>query len=432
MKIVHIIPGSGGTFYCQNCLRDNELILTLRAHGHDIKMVPIYLPHNVDGNGIMGDTPVFYGAINIYLKEKLPFYRHAPEWVERLLDSEKLLQMAAKKSSSTRASGLEEMTLSMLDGELGRQATELDHLIRFLDKEIKPDVIHLSNALLIGLARRLKNDLNAAVVCSLQDENEWIDPMRPEYRQLTWNKMSERAADVDAFIAASRYYADRSQKQMNLPPEKLHVVYGGIDPKHYKQAALDLDPPVIGYLCRMSEYFGLGIIVDAFIHLKQTTAFSNARLNLMGGYTGDDKPFVNKMLKKLASAGYDQDVTVFDDFSIESRVKFLESLSLLSVPVPGGEAFGAYMVESLAAGVPIVQPAVGGYPEFVAATGGGVIYEPNNPVRLAEAMADLLTHPQKLRQLAEQGRSNVLAKYTMDHMARRIISIYEQVSSPAQ
>ena len=68
-------------------------------------MVPMYLPLNVSGKGIMGDTPVFYGAINIYLKEKLSFYRHVPEWFEHLLDSEALLQLAAKKAGSTRASG---------------------------------------------------------------------------------------------------------------------------------------------------------------------------------------------------------------------------------------------------------------------------------------------------------------------------------------
>ena len=55
MKIVHIIPGSGGTFYCQNCMRDNELIKALKDNGHDVHMVPMYLPLNVDVEGLMGD-----------------------------------------------------------------------------------------------------------------------------------------------------------------------------------------------------------------------------------------------------------------------------------------------------------------------------------------------------------------------------------------
>jgi len=215
MKIVHLIPGSGGTFYCQNCMRDNELIKTLRQLENDVLMVPLYLPLSVETTGVIGDTPVFYGAINIYLKEKIPFYRHVPMWIEKILDSESMLKMAARKSGSTRASGLEEMTMSMLDGENGRQATELDHLIKFFKEDIKPDVVHLSNALLLGLARRLKNDLNIPVVCSLQDENEWIDPMREKYRSQVWAKMAERATDVDAFIAASKYHSKKSQQTMD-------------------------------------------------------------------------------------------------------------------------------------------------------------------------------------------------------------------------
>jgi glycosyltransferase involved in cell wall biosynthesis len=427
MKVVHIIPGSGGTFYCQNCLRDKELIKNLRAMGNDVIMVPIYLPHNIDGTGIMGDTPVFYGAINVYLKEKMPFYRRAPLWIERLLDAESLLQMAAKKAGSTRATGLEEMTLSMLDGEHGRQSSELEHLITYLKEEIKPDIVHLSNALLLGLAKRLKNDLNASVVCSLQDENEWIDPMSQAYQKQTWDKMAERAVDVDAFVAASRYYADRSIQQLRLPPEKVHVVYGGIEPERYETATLDLDPPVIGYLCRMSEYFGLGIIADAFTILKQDDAFKNTKLHLMGGYTGDDKPFIKKVMRKLKSKKVSEDVILFEKFGIEDRIQFLKSLSVLSVPVPGGEAFGAYMIEALAAGVPIVQPNAGGYPEFVANTGGGVIYEPNDPEHLAETLAKVLSDRDKLKNLAQNGKEKVTSQYTMTSMASKIVDIYKEI-----
>ena len=429
MKIVHIIPGSGGTFYCQNCMRDNELITSLKQLGHDVHMVPMYLPLNVDIEGLMGDTPVFYGAINMYLKEKLPFYRHAPDWMERLFDSESLLQFAAKKAGSTRASGLEEMTISMLLGEQGRQATELDHMIKFLDMHIKPDVVHLSNALLLGLAKRLKNDLNTTVVCSLQDENEWIDPMREEYKDKVWNLMAERAQDVDAFIAASRYYADKSIQQMNLPPAKVHVVYGGICFDGYEQSPLDLNQPAIGYLCRMSEYFGLGVVVDAFIKLKQHPQSKNLKLYATGGYTGDDKPFVMQMKKKLTKAGVIQDAEFLEEFDRPNRIRMLKKLSVLSVPVLTGEAFGAYQVEALAAGVPIVQPNIGGYPEFVEQTGGGVIYEPNDGDHLAEAIQALLLDPGRLQKLGQGGREHVLKRFSMRQMAENIVDIYQKKSA---
>jgi glycosyltransferase involved in cell wall biosynthesis len=428
MKIVHIIPGSGGTFYCQNCMRDNELIKALREFGNDVLMVPMYLPLNVDTKGIMGDTPVFYGAINIYLKEKFSFYRLAPVWLERLFDSERLLQLVAKKSGSTRASGLEEMTISMLMGENGRQASELDHLIQFLNKEIQPEVVHLSNALLLGLTHRLKKDLGTAVICSLQDENEWIDPMSKPYQKKVWELMAEKANDVDMFIAASQYYADRSKKMLNLPSKKVKVVYGGICLKGYQPSPLPLDPPVIGYLCRMSEYFGMGILVDAFIKLKMDSPFKNLKLYLTGGYTNDDKPFVEKVKRKLQKKGVFEDVVIFEEFDRENRIKFLTSLTLLSVPVPGGEAFGAYQVEALAAGVPIIETKVGGYPEFVEKTGGGIIYEPNDAEHLAEAIANLLSNPDKIRELGETGRKVVLDQFSMKQMAENIMGIYQTVS----
>ncbi|MFC1492564.1 glycosyltransferase family 4 protein [candidate division KSB1 bacterium] len=429
MRIVYIVPGSGGTFYCQNCMRDSELIKSLKMNGIEIYTVPMYLPINVDNHESVDGTPIFYGAINIYLKEKLSFYRHAPMWLEKIFDSQPLLKYAAKKSGSTRATGLEEMTISMLMGEDGRQASELDHLIKFLEKNIKPDIVHISNALLLGLAHRLKNDLGAKVICSLQDENEWIDPMSDEYQKTIWDLMADKAADVDLFIAASNYYSEKSKKLLKIKEENISVVYDGINLDGYEISSLPFDPPVIGYLCRMSEYFGLGIIVDAFIRLKQGLRHKDLKLYLTGGFTSEDKIFVNEMLNKASGYGFDKDIRIFDDFSRENRIKFLKSLTLLSVPVPTGEAFGTYQLEALAAGVPIVQPNIGGYPEFIESTGGGIIYEPNNAENLANAVSSLLSKPDQVRKLGSQGRKAVQEKYSMKDITDNIINLYTGLMS---
>ena len=132
-------------------------------------------------------------------------------------------------------------------------------------------------------------------------------------------------------------------------------------------------------------------------------------------------------MRKLKSNKVSDDVTLFEKFGIEDRIQFLKSLSVLSVPVPGGEAFGAYMIEALAAGVPIVQPNAGGYPEFVANTGGGVIYEPNDPKHLAKALAGLLSDKDKLKNLAKNGKEKVITQYTMTSMAGKIVDIYKGI-----
>ena len=264
-------------------------------------------------------------------------------------------------------------------------------------------------------------------MCSLQDENEWIDLMSGDYQKKVWALMAERAADVDMFVATSTYYAEKSRQLLSIPAEKIQVVHGGINLDGYELSPLPFDPPVIGYLCRLSEYFGLGILVDAFIHLKQDKRFQDVKLNLTGGYTGDDKVFVDKMLRKLNHHGYGKDVTIVEKFNKEHRIQFLKSLTLLTVPVPSGEAFGAYQVEALAAGVPIVQPNVGGYPEFIEATGGGIIYEPNDSTSLAQAIASLLNDPEQVRILGAHGRKAVIEKYSMSNMAKNMIEVYDSL-----
>src|SRR5699024_8531769 len=162
--------GSGGSFYCGNCMRDSKYFKAFKDLGHQVVKVPLYLPIFEDAHDLE-EVPVFYGAVNLYLKQQFPLFRHMPSFVEQALDSKGVLNMDARKAGSTRAKGLEEMTISMLLGENGGQKAELDKLIDWLANDAKPDVVHLSNALLLGLAKQIKTRLKIPVICSLQDED---------------------------------------------------------------------------------------------------------------------------------------------------------------------------------------------------------------------------------------------------------------------
>ena len=319
------------------------------------------------------------------------------------------------------------MTLSMLRGEDGNQASELDRLVQYLATEIQPNVVHLSNALLLGLARRMRADLGCKVICSLQDENEWIDPMDETYQRQVWGLMAEKAVDVDRFIAASRYYSQLSQEKLGIPASKIHVVYAGIHLDGYEKSPLPLDPPVIGYLSRMCESLGLGILAEAFLRLKRDPDFGDLRLHITGGRAAEDKPFIRGLLKTLKREGCEDSVRIFEAFDRPDRIGFLKSLTLLSVPVPAGEAFGTYQIEALAAGVPIVQPDAGGFPEFVEATDGGVIFSPNDSETLAETIASLLRQPDRIRHHAEAGNRAVQEQFSIDTTVRNMARIYEDV-----
>ncbi|MDQ1257733.1 MAG: hypothetical protein QG656_2339, partial [Candidatus Hydrogenedentes bacterium] len=75
MKIFHLTPGSGGTFYCQNCYRDAALLRALRRRGHDVMMLPMYLPIFSDTDGASTHSPIFFGGINVYLQQRFRLFQ---------------------------------------------------------------------------------------------------------------------------------------------------------------------------------------------------------------------------------------------------------------------------------------------------------------------------------------------------------------------
>src|ERR1051325_1481610 len=177
MNIVQLTPGAGAMF-CGNCLRDNALVRELRTMGHSVTMVPLYLPLKLDEEDQSSANPVFFSGINVYLGQKSHLFRNAPGWVRNLFASRPLLSWAAGRAAKTRAQDLGELTLSMLRGEQGNQAQDLDELLRWLNDAAEwPGVVCLSNALLIGVGWRLKNELRAPVVCSLQGEDSFLDSL---------------------------------------------------------------------------------------------------------------------------------------------------------------------------------------------------------------------------------------------------------------
>jgi glycosyltransferase involved in cell wall biosynthesis len=426
MNIVQIIPGSGGSFYCGNCLRDSKFVDSLKKNGHQVVKVPMYLPLFSDEHDI-AEIPVFYGAISIYLKQLYPIFRKAPAWFDRFLNSKPLMKLAAGMAGSTNAKGLEEMTVSMLLGEEGDQKEELDKMVDWIAEHVKPDVVHLSNALLLGLARRFKQKLNVPVVCSLQDEDVWVDVMKPSSRQMVWKLMSERAQDVDAFIPVSNYFAGVAHDRMEIPAEKMHIIHLGVDPADYPFVNAQNKARNIGYISRMNAENGTDIVVDAFILLKKELRFSDVNLHLTGGWTGDDVKYLKQQKKKLTDAGLMHQVKIWDEFEGAHRMEFLSQVQLISVPVRNGEAFGIYLSEAMASGIPVVQPRLGAFPEIIETAGGGVVYEPNTPEALAEALSSLLVNPSKIEKLSLEARQSVEAYFDINKQANKMVDVYQRL-----
>lgn len=431
MNIVQITPGAG-KMYCGGCFRDNTLVASLRRRGHSVTMVPLYLPLTLEEKDQSEGTPIFFGGISVYLDQKSSLFRAAPRWVHRLFASPLLLKLAAGSAAKTRAEDLGDLTLSMLRGEEGKQKAELDELIGWLRKHNRPDVISLSNLLLAGLARGLKKELGVPIVCSLQGEDFFLDGLPAAFRDQCWETLAQRAEDVDLFIAPSFYFADLMSRRLRIPSTKMKVIYNGIDLDGYdaKNDVKD-QTPTVGYFARMCREKGLDLLVDAYIELRKRGRTGNVRLKIGGSCGPADEPFVAGQREKLKAAGCLDEVEFHPNLSREEKIRFLKSLTVFSVPALYGEAFGLYVIEALAAGVPVVQPRHAAFPEILRATGGGTLAE-TNASALTDALEYYLLNPSKAVETGEIGQRSVQEKFTADRMASEISQVFRQALNGAE
>lgn len=428
MKIVYLMPGSGDRFYCENCVRDVALARALRGAGHEVRVAPLYLPSFVNPLDGIPSGPIFYGGINAYLQQKFAFFRKTPRWLDRLFDARPLLRLAARSAGSVRAAELGEMTLSVLFGEEGRQRKELERLLRWIETQDRPDVVHLSSPLLAGLGAAVKRRFGRPVVCTMQDEDVWVDAMEEPYRTRCWEAMARLGREVDAFVGVSRSFAEAMRGRLGIPAERLHVVYVGIEAGP-EPPTVRPGPPAVGYLARLCRSMGLEILAEAFLKLRRSGAFPDLRLHLSGGMTADDEAFVGELFERFAAAGAGEAVRIFPDLEPARRREFLESVWVLSVPSPAGAAFGTFVLEALAAGVPVAQPRLGAFPELVEATGGGILYEPNDAEALARALGKLLSDDRQRSELARRGRESVVKHFSLERMARETLAVYGKVAA---
>jgi glycosyltransferase involved in cell wall biosynthesis len=192
-------------------------------------------------------------------------------------------------------------------------------------------------------------------------------------------------------------------------------------------------PPVIGFLARLSREKGLEVMVDAFVHLRTVLGHPSARLHLAGAATAENDALIALLQQRLAAVGLTEQVRWQANISREDKITMLRNLTLFSVPAIYPEAFGLYVIEAMASGVPVVQPAAASFPEIVARAGAGVLVaasdEHGPPLHesLAQAWNDLLQQPEKLREMAAGSRRAAEEYYDIGVMRDRFLVLAREI-----
>jgi len=182
--------------------------------------------------------------------------------------------------------------------------------------------------------------------------------------------------------------------------------------------------PFVLFVGRLASNKGLLELVEAFDHLAK--ADPSAQLVLVGE-DGGMRTAVEARARALGVVdrthliGHLDDDTLLSAAYREARVTVLPSEY---------EAFGLVLLESLAAGTPVVASRVGGIPEFVEEGKAGLLVPPKTPAALAEAVERVWSDRDLARRLGEYGRDHVVPRYSWDVLADRLDAIYREVTRP--
>ncbi|MSU22588.1 MAG: glycosyltransferase family 1 protein [Opitutus sp.] len=429
MKIVFLTAGTG-SYYCGACMRDNALARELHRAGHDVTIAPMYLPLILDEITLAGaeNVPVFFGGINVFLQQKIPLFRHTPAAFDRLLNSTGLLRWAARHSHMTSARTHGEMAVEMLNVATSPLRKELDKLLDWLGGVAKPDLVCLSNALLAGFTPELKRRLGAPVAVFFQGEDSFLDGLPEPYRAQCWAALKTHLPTADALLSPSHRYADYMGRRLSLAPASIEVVPNGISLEGYAAGSAPAIP-TIGYLARLCREKGVELLVDAFLLLAGELGDSRTHLKIAGAATAGDQPLIAQLQKRLAAAGLASRVSWFPNVSREEKISFLRRLTLFSVPTLYEEAFGLYVVEAMACGVPVVQPNSASFPEIINATGGGLCVPPHDARALAQAWQLLLADAPRRTALGHAGRLGVEKLFSAQSMSAKFSVVARRLTA---
>jgi glycosyltransferase involved in cell wall biosynthesis len=427
VRIAYLAAGAAG-MYCGSCLHDNTLAAELLRQGHDVVLVPIYTPIRTDEKDVSLPR-VFFGGINVYLQQRWALFRRTPRWLDKWLDHPALLRLATRGASAVDPADLGDLTVSMLKGEEGNQRKELEKLVDWLIDEVQPEVVHLSNSMMVGLAPMIARKCGPPVVCSLSGEDIFLEKLKQPHYDEARQLLRERAGSVHAFVALNNYFADFMADYLAVPHARIEVIPHGLNLEGhgYPQTKPAGAPLRIGYLARICHDKGLHLLVEACELLAKRPDVPHFELHAAGYLGAGDQAYFQDVLRRVSRGPLADRFHYAGELDRSAKIAFLQSLDVFSTPTVYQESKGLPALEALANGVPVVLPRHGSFPEIVETTGGGRLFSPHDVSQLAETLGEFLRNDDLRREMGKTGRIAVHETFHAAGMAERTVRLYERL-----
>jgi glycosyltransferase involved in cell wall biosynthesis len=311
-------------------------------------------------------------------------------------------------------------------------------LAAWLARDIRPDVVHLSNVLLLGLAKPIRRATGASIVVTLSGEDLFISQLPEPYQREVRELLVERAADVDRFIALNSSYADRMQKILCCGQDRVTVIPHGIDPDGFPKKSPDLmarrasrgDRRVIGYLARACPEKGLDQVIRATALLVEKGM--DVELVAAGATIPAEEEYLSGCHRLAEELRVSRRFHWQGQVDRNSKMKLLNEIDVFVMPTPVPEAKGSPVIEAMASGVPVVASASGAFPELLGIQEpmpAGEVHIPGDIPDLTRCIEKVLRDDAFAAELGLAGHTRVTQRYQSHHMAAAHESLYEDMQT---
>ncbi|MEJ5362424.1 MAG: glycosyltransferase family 4 protein [Spirochaetota bacterium] len=221
---------------------------------------------------------------------------------------------------------------------------------------------------------------------------------------------------LDRVITSSKEGINALHEAFKLPPEKVSVVYNGMDVDVFRNTGEKRKDNTILFVGNTEDHKkGLRYLFDAMTMLPE-----DVKLIIV-----DDGP-----PKRLTAWGWIQERHLENRVTFTGKVDLgtlvhLYSTSTMLVMASLYEGFGLPAAEAMACNTPVVVTSAGSLPEVVGDC--GIIVPPKDPVALKDGILKLL-HNQALREeLGKKGRKRVEENFAWPVAAKNTLAVYHDV-----
>ncbi|MDX2416350.1 MAG: glycosyltransferase family 4 protein [Xanthomonadales bacterium] len=219
---------------------------------------------------------------------------------------------------------------------------------------------------------------------------------------------------VDAFIVLTAFQRDLMVKA-GLPKERIHIkpnFYPGVAPS----LSWEKRNNAVVFAGRLTAGKGIESLVQAWI----TWGSSAPKLRI----AGDGE--LRQKLEQIAATNPQVKIRFLGQLSKTETQQEIARSRLLVLPSISLETFGLVILEAFASGTPAAVSNVGPLPSIVRDGQNGIVFSPDNPQSLLDAVKTSWECEGKLEQLASGARQSFESMYTADINYRRLVEIYEQ------